>query len=347
MPQASPLMQLLQLMDNLYFVAFLVLVTIGIRVLWLRHRKPQFIGEPEQGVKSSSVNETKSSKASARPKDSVLEIIDMVLIALILVFGIVRPIFLQTFFIPSGSMEPTLLVKDKLIANKFIYDFRLPAHGEVIVFKPPIEAIVGNDIALEQTMWYNATSFTDLQKICPALADERKAGAIQTKPLPTNRDDFIKRVIGVPGDHIRIVANEGVYVNGKLLNEPYTSEKHSASAMSFPTVVPDPGPAPRIDQYVDTRADETTQSLQVQKFQVALAAWIKSWYEYTYMYKARIAPHVVNGEFVVPKGSVFVMGDNRSPGGSFDSRYWGVVSLNDIRGRAVSTFWPLNRLKLI
>ncbi|AGB40605.1 signal peptidase I [Halobacteroides halobius DSM 5150] len=84
----------------------------------------------------------------------------------------------QAFYIPSGSMRPTLQPGDRILVNKLIYRFRDPKRGEVIVFKYPVNP---------------------------------------------NRK-FIKRVIGLPGDTIKIVDGR-VYVNGKPLEEDYTLEK--------------------------------------------------------------------------------------------------------------------------
>src|SRR5579864_3180260 len=86
----------------------------------------------------------------------------------------------RTYYIPSGSMIPTLKIGDVLLVNKFEYRFHKPAEGDIVVFPPPI-------------------------------------------PTP---DDFIKRVIGRPGDTLRIQSGK-VYVNGQALNEPYISEPPS------------------------------------------------------------------------------------------------------------------------
>jgi signal peptidase I len=84
----------------------------------------------------------------------------------------------RTYYIPSGSMLPTLQVHDVLLVDKFEYRFHPPREGDIVVFPPPV-------------------------------------------PTP---DDFIKRVIGLPGDQFRI--DRGVvYLNGIALKEPYTADK--------------------------------------------------------------------------------------------------------------------------
>jgi signal peptidase I len=75
-----------------------------------------------------------------RLQRSTLEFVDSGVIALALVFFLIRPFVIQAFYIPSGSMEPTLLVNDKILVNKFVYRFREPRRGDVVVFKAPPEA---------------------------------------------------------------------------------------------------------------------------------------------------------------------------------------------------------------
>lgn len=84
----------------------------------------------------------------------------------------------RTYYIPSGSMLPTLQIHDVLLVDKFEYRFHPPSRGDIVVFPPPI-------------------------------------------PTP---DDFIKRVIGRPGDRFNVAAGN-VYVNGTPLKEPYVADK--------------------------------------------------------------------------------------------------------------------------
>ncbi|GAA2861795.1 hypothetical protein Acy02nite_54560 [Actinoplanes cyaneus] len=99
----------------------------------------------------------------------------------ILVAVLVRAFVLQTFYIPSPSMEHTLNVWDRVLVNKLVYDFRDPKRGEIIVFKAPTE-------------W--------------------QSGA--------EGEDFIKRVIGTPGDHVMCCDDQSrLVINGHSLDEPY------------------------------------------------------------------------------------------------------------------------------
>lgn len=68
---------------------------------------------------------------------SGIEFVDSAIIALVLVFMLLRPFVIQAFYIPSGSMEPTLEINDKILVNKFIFRFRPPQRGDIVVFKAP------------------------------------------------------------------------------------------------------------------------------------------------------------------------------------------------------------------
>lgn len=127
-------------------------------------------------------------KRSSIPYTIINELFDAAIIAIILVFFIIRPFVIQAFYIPSESMVPTLQMNDKLIVLKYQYHMRAPKRGEVVVFKAPEIAIKTSDKP-------------DIEKV-----------------------DYVKRVIALPGDRIHIVSGEGVYLNDKLLREQYTAE---------------------------------------------------------------------------------------------------------------------------
>ena len=121
----------------------------------------------------------------------------------IVVAIVVRAFVLQTFYIPSESMENTLKIKDRVLVNKVVYDFRAPHRGEIIVFKAPAS-------------WRNN----------PA------------------EEDFIKRVIGVGGDHIVCCdSDHRLIINDRPLDEPYIYTNNDgmadlASGEPFDVVVP-------------------------------------------------------------------------------------------------------------
>ena len=182
---------------------------------------------------------------------------------LILLFGTTT--LVQAFIVPTGSMESTVLIGDHLLVDKLSY--------------APADAF---------------------SKFLLPYTEPRRGDVIVFRYPMDIRQNFVKRVIGVPGDHIRIV-DKVVYVNGKALVEPYT--QHVDSRMepyrdNFPA--PPNGPV----------ADRAQEMLSAQ---------------------------VSNGELVVPPGNYFAMGDNRE--NSLDSRYWGFVPRENIIGKPLVIFW--------
>ena len=122
---------------------------------------------------------------------------------------LIRTFLLQAFFIPSGSMENTLLIGDRVLVNKVVYDMRDPVRGEVVVFR-------GTDRWVAQEAPAPPTNLAG--KVGRTLGD--LVGV--SRP---GEKDFIKRVIGVPGDKVWCCDDGRVVVNGTPLQEQaYVSE---------------------------------------------------------------------------------------------------------------------------
>jgi len=173
--------------------------------------------------------------------------------------------FMQAFTIPSESMEQTLLVGDYVLVDKFCYG---GSGGDIML---PYRKIRRQDIVVFH--------------------------------YPVNpAQHFVKRVVGVPGDRLRLI-NKRVYVNGAPLEEPY---------VQYITAARDPyrDDFPR----TDVPAPEVT------------AKW---WGEMRKL--------VEDHQLIVPEGYYFVLGDNRDD--STDSRYWGFVPRENIIGRPLLIYW--------
>ena len=166
-----------------------------------------------------------------KEKNSMRELLESVIIAVIMAL-IIRTFLFQFFWIPSRSMEETLLIKDRIVVSRFTYHFQEPERGDIIVFKYPLDP----------------------------------------------KTDFVKRLVGLPGEKIEFVGGN-LYVNDLLINEDYLGEN-----------------------------------------------------TYTHDF----------GPVEVPQGSYFLLGDNR--GNSSDSRVWGFVSKELIKGKAQVIYWPLDRM---
>jgi signal peptidase I len=207
-------------------------------------------------------------------KSSMRDTFESLVVTVILaIFG--TTFVLQAFKIPTGSMENTLLIGDHLLVNKFIF---APQGGGLAHLLPYRDLRRGDVVVFKFTP-----------------TDE------QTEP----GEHFVKRVIGVPGDHIRIFHRQ-VFVNGKPQNEPYVRHEPAFADELRPG---DDFPPPD-SEYLSG----------------STSAW-----------DAEISSAVEGGELVVPLGKYFVMGDNREE--SWDSRFWGFVSRSVVIGRPVLIYW--------
>lgn len=145
--------------------------------------------------------------------------VPLLLVVAFCIAVLVRTFLLQAFFIPSGSMEDTLLIGDRVLVNKLVYTTREPNRGEVVVFKGPSNWVPETSAAAGDDGF--------LTRLGRTMGDLVGIGTPGEK-------DFIKRVIGVPGDTVGCCDEGRVTVNGIPLEEPYVLENSPLSDSQTP-----------------------------------------------------------------------------------------------------------------
>ena len=208
--------------------------------------------EPDMNSETT-VEQEQTPSAAEKPaggrkrKSLIREYIEAIVVALILAL-VLRAYVVEAFKIPSGSMVKTLLIGDHLLVNKLLYGLDLPFKDDkIFVYRQP-----------------------------------RLYDIIVFKYPQDPSKNFIKRVIGTPGDKVEII-DKRAYVNDKETNHSFVNYTDSSIL---------PGRMSKRDNY---------------------------------------------GPVIVPEGKVFVMGDNRDD--SHDSRFWGFVGINEIKGKAMFIYW--------
>ncbi len=180
-------------------------------------------GEDEQGSEQEAA---KRSGWSFLQETVVLFAIALTIALLIKTFVV------QPFYIPSGSMEDTLLIGDKILVNKLVYHLRPIERGDIVVFngtgswEPPAPAA--------------GQSHSELARIYDDTLGKLVTSIKSLFGTPVGQTDYVKRVIGLPGDHVRCCTAQGlVTVNGIALHEKsYLFPGNRPSQYPFNIVVP-------------------------------------------------------------------------------------------------------------
>jgi len=189
------------------------------------------------------------------------------LISTVVIAVFVVTFIVQAFQIPSPSMENTLLVGDYLLVDKLRF----------------------------------GSGFFD--RIMPYHPVQRGDIIVFHYPIDPSQH-FVKRVIGVPGDHLRLI-NRKVYINGNPLAESYV-------------------------QYISTQRDPFRDDFP--RLNMPVPGLEGKWW-------LQMRKLVEDGQLIVPDGYYFVMGDNRDD--SQDSRYWGFVPRENVVGRPLVIYWSV------
>jgi signal peptidase I len=248
-------------------------------------------------------------EASGPPRTIFREYFEsLVVTAIMALFGMT--FILQAVKVPTGSMQNTIIIGDHLLVNKFIF-----APGPNMPFLPQREIRRGDIIVFKYPGKYQGDPrFRDNEEVDDTLPNNT--------PYKTN---YVKRVIGLPGDHIEVRGVQ-VIINGQPL------EEHRVAALNPPD-----------RDNPDTSGDEKGAPLTNEKGVPLVDANAPSpeglgYNVYWRPKSLEISPHIAHGEeFDVPEGHYFVMGDNRD--NSQDSRYWGFVPRSAIIGRAMFVYW--------
>lgn len=236
-------------------------------------------------------------KPQGPPKSVWREYFESAVVTVIMaLFGMT--FIVQAVKVPTGSMQNTIMIGDHLLVNKFIF-----APGESLPFLPQREIKRGDIIVFK----YPGNPFRPER-------DDRA----DNRPIFTN---YVKRVIGLPGDRIRIGANN-VFVNDEPVPEHRIAAVEVSQNAPLKTLV-DPPPPRKPGELYDVYYKPTSPNIPDDgdpDYRL---------HEYTAFEGKE--------ELVVPPQSYFVMGDNRN--NSEDSRFWGFVPREMVIGRAMFVYW--------
>ena len=246
---------------------------------------------------------------------SVLNGIESIITAIVLVL-IIQRFYLGNFMVPTGSMEPTIMPKDRLFGNMVSYKFRAPKREEIVVFKEPIQ----------------------------------------------NKVLYTKRIMGLPGEKIYIKDNY-LYINNNKIESRNYSPLGDLGNNTW--IVPKKGDKVTIIPGGNYTEEYMRRNINVGRIQDILLQnpgeikeAIPSLEFYVngkrtgmildLIHDKKVIKDLMDGktiETTLEDDYYLALGDNTN--GSYDSRMWGFVKEDRIRGKAFVRFWPINKIKLL
>jgi signal peptidase I len=279
-----------------------------------------------------------------------VETIDAVLIAVVLVFMIIQPFLMKSFYIPSGSMRETLLEDDHIFCNKIDYRIEKPKRGDIVIFVPPVSALLQSPEGYDPE---NGPVYYIKRLIgLPGDIVETHMGFITVNGRELMHEDIRDQfgLLDRDAQHVKIEANDirifdkvwktydadqvaqqfqepgaevkfypGVTIeNGKVLDEPYTAEdpEYNFKIVDGKSIL-----------WEDYEGDAPSVAVNGIPDQVDTDALIN----------APAGP--------IPPGHLLVMGDNRNDSG--DATHWGPLEEDRLTGKAVAIFWPIDRIRVL
>lgn len=270
------------------FALILVILTFITGIIWLLDK---FVWGPVRSAARHEAQQQAGTKldektlAGIHPENVLIENARSLFPVIAIVF-VLRSFIYEPFQIPSGSMMPTLLVGDFILVEKFSYGIKEP-------------------------VWQNT--------LVPINLPERGDVAVFKYPEDI-RVDYIKRVVGLPGDHI-VYKDKQLYIIAACEKAPCGAYK--ALDMKYL------GEQAFADE--ETTMEVHTEVLGSVAHKILINPMRQDYVSYYYQ-----QPDTYAYEWIVPEGHYFMMGDNRD--NSKDSRFWGFVPQQNLVGKAVATW---------
>ncbi|MGL1956147.1 MAG: signal peptidase I [Colwellia sp.] len=275
-----------------YFSILLVAITVLTGIVWLADkfylapkRQLKAVAAQKVAKEQSAVELTKEALATLMTPsplvDTSVQIFPVIAFVLIL-----RSFIYEPFQIPSGSMMPTLLDGDFILVNKFNYGL-----------KDPVARNKFFDVGLPE-----------------------RGDVVVFKYPRDPRIDYIKRVIGLPGDRI-IYRNKSLYIKKACQESATKCPEFTQIANDFTAKYQGPDATEGLNQFESVMFDKTHNILNDRNTLPRTPLYFQQ-------------AGTANDEFLVPKNHYFVMGDNRD--NSLDGRFWGFVPEENLVGEAVA-----------
>lgn len=310
------------------------------------------INQGENKIKYDELNQevVETEKRRRSSIGRAISRINSTILAVVIV-GLIQGFYIGNYIIPSGSMEPTILVKDRVFANMIKYRFTNPKVGDIIAFKEPIK----NQVMYTKRIV--GVSGTTLQIISGRINENDKVSGILNRPYEPSGLLYTNKIyIPKKGDKVKL---DKIVMIGKLVGETFNGEIISRAAYE----------AYNNGEYYEdlTGEDFLTRIKTKENFKNIIGndnEYVEDdpkknvYYTFTLKVEGRdelVLPimdfkrddklflRLLNGETITLDQNYYMaMGDNTE--NSYDSRYFGYIGEKRIKGELLFRWWPLNRI---